>query len=166
MDQIQQNFIRPINHKKMGAIFGGDFQNWGRTQQNQARKQRGEAPKSWSTWLMIPRWCRVEPYVADLSRKERNPWRTRRTRGRTERKHKGKHSRTSPITHPLDNQTHKIHKVHEQQRERYKVRFISMRRSWRGPPKRGSWWYIPQDLLLDGGLGLHKEWWSLSLSLE
>ena len=33
----------------------------------------------------------------------------------------------SPITHPLDNQTHKIHKVHEQQRERYKVRFISMR---------------------------------------
>src|SRR3954470_9218078 len=52
------------------------------------------------------------------------PRRTRRTRGRTERKHKGKHSRTSPITHPLDNQTHKIHKVHEQQRERYKVAFI------------------------------------------
>jgi hypothetical protein len=24
------------------------------------------------------------------------------------------HSRTSPITHPLDQQTHKIHKVHEQ----------------------------------------------------
>ena len=39
------------------------------------------------------------------------------------------HSRTSPITHPLDNQTHKIHKVHEQQRKRYKVKFISKRRS-------------------------------------
>ena len=35
------------------------------------------------------------------------------------------HSRTSQITHPLDNQTHKIHKVHEQQREiRYMVEFI------------------------------------------
>ena len=50
---------------------------------------------------------------------------TKNTKGN----HEGKHSRTSPITHPLDNQTHKIHKVHEQQRERYKVRFISKRRS-------------------------------------
>ena len=40
-------------------------------------------------------------------------------------KHERKHTRTSPITHPLDNQTHKIHKVHEQQREiRYMVEFI------------------------------------------
>ena len=30
--------------KKIGAIFGGDFRYWGRTQQNQARKQGGEAP--------------------------------------------------------------------------------------------------------------------------
>ena len=29
-------------------------------------------------------------------------------------KHERKHTRTSPITHPLDDQTHKIHKVHEQ----------------------------------------------------
>ena len=27
MDQNQQNFIKPTNHKKIGAIFGGDFQN-------------------------------------------------------------------------------------------------------------------------------------------
>ena len=64
-----------------------------------------------------------------MAEKSEIPRRTRRTRGRTERKHKGKHSRTSPITHPLDNQTHKIDKVHEQQRERYKVKFISGRRS-------------------------------------
>src|SRR4051812_38034652 len=32
--------------KNFGAIFGGDFRNWGRTQQNQARKHNGEAPKS------------------------------------------------------------------------------------------------------------------------
>ena len=27
-----------ITEKKFGAIFGEDFRNWGRTQQNQARK--------------------------------------------------------------------------------------------------------------------------------
>ena len=30
MDQIQQNFVKPTNHKKIGAIFGGDFRNWGK----------------------------------------------------------------------------------------------------------------------------------------
>ena len=44
-------------------------------------------------------------------------------------KHERKHTRTSPITHLVDNQTHNIHKVHENQREIYKVEFISMRRS-------------------------------------
>ena len=32
--------------KKIGVFLVGNFQNWGRTQQNQARKQQGEAPKS------------------------------------------------------------------------------------------------------------------------
>ena len=51
---------------------------------------------------------------------ERKSPRTRSTqRGKQE-----EHSRTSPTTHPLDNQRHKIHKVHKQQRERYKVKFI------------------------------------------
>ena len=34
----------------------------------------------------------------------------KKTKGKTQEEH----SRTSPITHPLDQQTHKIHKVHEQ----------------------------------------------------
>ena len=34
------------SQKKCGAIFGGDFRNWGRTQQNQARKQGVGAPKT------------------------------------------------------------------------------------------------------------------------
>ena len=47
--------------------------------------------------------------MADLSRKERIPYKnTKNTRGENERNRKGKHSRTSVITHPLDNQTHKI----------------------------------------------------------
>ena len=29
------------SQKKFGAIFGGDFRNWGRTQQNKARKRWG-----------------------------------------------------------------------------------------------------------------------------
>jgi hypothetical protein len=32
MDQNQQNIIKPTNHKKIGAIFGGDFRNLGRNQ--------------------------------------------------------------------------------------------------------------------------------------
>ena len=90
----------------------------------------GGTPNTWSTWLMIPYdtgLTRCRPIFHVWSG---IPRRTRRTRGRMRRNHKGKHSRTSPITHPLDNQTHKIHKVHEQQRKRYKVRFIFMRRSW------------------------------------
>ena len=40
--KINKTSSKPTIHKnKLGAIFGGDFQNWGRTQQNQARKQRG-----------------------------------------------------------------------------------------------------------------------------
>ena len=31
----QQNFVKPTNHKKIGAIFGGDFRNLVR---NQARE--------------------------------------------------------------------------------------------------------------------------------
>jgi hypothetical protein len=42
-----------------------------------------------------------------------------------EGKSQEKHSRTSPITHPLDNQTHKITRYMNNQRERYKVEFIS-----------------------------------------
>ena len=33
------------SQKKFGAIFGGDFRNWGRTQQNQARKHGVGTPK-------------------------------------------------------------------------------------------------------------------------
>ena len=41
---------------------------------------------------------------------EGNPQEQEGHKGRTQEKH----SRTSPITHPLDSQTHEIHKVHEQ----------------------------------------------------
>ena len=60
-------------------------------------------------------WCR--PIFHDWSGL---PRRTRWTRGRTERNHKGKHSRTSPITHPLDNQTHKNRK------KKAKINFIHL----------------------------------------
>ena len=137
MDQNQQNFLKPTNHKKIWGYFWWGFSNLGRNQKKKARKrwgrlrnhdQRGSWYQDDVGWN--PRW----PIFHEGSE---IPRRTRRTRGRTERNHKGKHSRTSPITHPLDNQTHKIHKVHEQQRERYKVRFISMRRSWRGAAQEG-----------------------------
>ena len=34
------------SQKNLGLFLVGIFRNWGRTQQNQAKKQRGEAPKS------------------------------------------------------------------------------------------------------------------------
>ena len=43
--------------------------------------------------------------MVDLSRNGEDPAKNTMNTGR---KHKGKHSRTSPITHALDNQTHKI----------------------------------------------------------
>ena len=30
MDQNQQNIIKPTNHKKIGAIFGGEFSKLGK----------------------------------------------------------------------------------------------------------------------------------------
>ena len=109
---------------------------------------------------------RCRPIFHDWSGIPRRTW---RTRGRTERNHKGKHSRTSPITHPLDNQTHKIHKVHEQQRERYKVEFIpnpmKEMRAWilEGSSHEGG--LESRGIFSHGGLELHGSG-SLSLSLS
>ena len=44
-------------------------------------------------------------------------------------KHERKHTRTSPITHPLDNQTHKITRYMNNKGKDTWVEFISKRRS-------------------------------------
>jgi hypothetical protein len=43
------------------AIFVGIFEIGTKTKQNQARKWGVGTPRCESTWLMIPRCCRVEP---------------------------------------------------------------------------------------------------------
>jgi hypothetical protein len=50
----------------------------------------GETPNSWSTWLMIPRCCRVETLSGDLSRiggeSTKNAKNTKNKRGNHKRK--------------------------------------------------------------------------------
>ena len=139
MDQIQQNFITPTNHKKIWGYFWWGFSELGQKQQNQARKHGVGAPKTWSTWLMIPRWCRAEPYGADLSRLERIPtkntrrgtreitWNTRETLNQREYGHTwARSSEHNVIQDP--NPTRDDTKGN---------RFFFVRRSWWGYPRGG-----------------------------
>ena len=61
---------------------------------------------------LIPRLCRVEPYVADLSRKEWIPQRTQRTRGEIQENHS---NQQDIVTHMLDPRNTKRYKIHDQQ---------------------------------------------------
>jgi hypothetical protein len=63
----QQNLTRSNKCKKNWyGYFCGDFRNWDKTKQNQARKWGVGTPRCESTWLMIPRCCRVETLRVDL----------------------------------------------------------------------------------------------------
>ena len=67
--------------------------------------------------------------MADLSRNGGDPtMNTKNTKGNGG-KHERKHTRTSPITHPLDNQTHKITRYMNNKGKDTWVEFISKRRS-------------------------------------
>ena len=116
------------SQKNFGAIFGGDFRNWGRTQQKQARKRWRGLQIHEKPWLLIPYDAGWNPnqqifHVWRVSHVEHGEYKAE-TGENTRETHKNKSNHIS--TRQSNTQDHT---VHEQQRERYKVKFISKRRS-------------------------------------
>ena len=143
MDQIQQNFIKTNkSQKKIGGYFWCGFSDLGRNQQNQARKRGVGAPKTWSTWLMIPYDVGWNPIASIFHVWSGSYGETRRTRGSTKGKH-GENERESLNRTRIDYTSARSSHTRGDTRSkvnkgRYKGnRFFSVRRSWSSSPEGG-----------------------------